>query len=181
MIALETWSRQEGFDAAVLAAKTQRSGTFGIDRPRQRVVAPLAGNGVGTVENFAAHDNAGAHSGPKDRAKDDAGALPRAIDRLRQREAVGIIGPAYLAFEQRFEIGLDRPSIETDRVRAAQQPGRDRQRARRAKADAAASLELRFGVAHQGVDLAQRRNIIVAGSGDAPAQQLPTDFIERND
>ena len=51
MIALQPRSGQEGLDATMLAAKTQRAGTLVVVRPRQRIVAPFACDRVWSAQH----------------------------------------------------------------------------------------------------------------------------------
>ena len=124
-----------------IRARPQKHGGPGplvVARPRQRVVPPFARDRVGTLEHAPVHDDAGADAGAEDRAEDHAGALARAVGRLRQREAVGVVGDADLAVERGLEVALDRLAVEAHGVRATQEAGRARDRARRADADHAA-------------------------------------------
>ena len=81
--------------------KHARPGTLVVARPGQRIVAPLPGDRVAPVEHLPVHDDARAHAGAQDHAEHDRGSGAGAVDRLRQREAVRVVGDAHLAAEQR--------------------------------------------------------------------------------
>ena len=64
---------------------------------------------------------------PRIDTEHDRRALPRAVARLRQREAVRVVRDPHLASERCLEIAPDRPAVEAHRIRAAQ-AGRSRAR-----------------------------------------------------
>ena len=74
------------------AAVARRARRLVAARPGQRVVAPLAGDGVGPDQHAAVDHDAAAGAGADDHAEHHAGAGRRAVGRLRQREAVGVVG-----------------------------------------------------------------------------------------
>src|SRR6185503_18586585 len=117
-------------DAPRPAAETGRSGPLVVAGPWQRVVAPLPGDGIGSVEHLAVHDHARSDAGTENDAVHDVGTLARAVGRLRQREAVGVVGDEDFARKDRLEIAPDRLTVEADRVRPTQEAGRARNRSR---------------------------------------------------
>src|SRR5689334_8039757 len=115
MIAFESASGDPGLDATRVAAEARRPGTFVVPRPRQGVVTPFTGDAVRPVEQRTTHHDAGTNTGAEDRAEDDLGALAGAVARLREREAVGIVGDADLALQHGFEIALERLPVQAHR------------------------------------------------------------------
>src|SRR5438045_2472676 len=86
-------------------------------------------------------------------------ASARAVDRLRQREAVGVILDAHLAPERALEVVLERPADEPGGVGVLDQARHARQRARNADADRA------------GADLLDQRHHRVEGRGVIAARR----------
>ena len=58
---------------------------------------PLAGNVIGASEYPLMHHDAATDAGAQDNAENNAGALPCAIYRFRQCEAIGVVFDADLA------------------------------------------------------------------------------------
>src|SRR5439155_7277140 len=100
MIALESRSGEKSLDAAAMPAKARLAGTLVVARPRQRIVAPFAGDRVGSIEHAAANDDASANAGAQYHAENHVESTPGPIRGLRQREAIGIVGDAHLASKQ---------------------------------------------------------------------------------
>ncbi len=63
--------------------------------PGQGHVAPLAGHGVATLHQPPVHHHPGAATGAQDRGEHHPMALARAVHRLGQGQAVGVVGVAY--------------------------------------------------------------------------------------
>ena len=99
MVALQPRATDVGLDATALAAEAQVAGLV-VARPRQGVVAPLAGQPVGPVQEMAVHDDAGADSSAQDGGEHHVGASARAVGGLRQGEAIGVVGHAHRLPEQ---------------------------------------------------------------------------------
>jgi hypothetical protein len=76
---------------------------------------------------------------------------------------------------------LDRATVETHRIRSAQQARRARDRPRGADADGAAVAELALGGGDELRNRAQRRTVIVLRRRDAPTQELASLPVEGND
>src|ERR1043165_2835587 len=90
----------------------QRARMLVLGHPRQRHVPPFAGDALVAGQHAAVHHDAAAYAGAQDGAEHDARAAPRAVDRLRQREAAPVVGEAPLAPEPPLEVGLERPVVE---------------------------------------------------------------------
>jgi hypothetical protein len=184
MVAFERGARHPGLDASAASAVARLPGTLVIARPRQRVVAPLAGDGIAAVEHLSIDDDARAHARAQDHAEHHGVARAGAVDRLGQRKAIRIVAHPDRAAEQRFEIVLERPAVEAHGVRSAQQSRRARQRARRAdphgsrtRDNAQSSLDVR----HEAGDRAQRALVIAMRRGNAVTQPFLPFGIECDD
>ncbi len=137
-------------------------------------MAPLAGDAVGTGQQLAVHHHAAAAAGAEDHAEHAARAGAGAVDRLGQREAVGVVVQAQLAAERALEVLLERLAVHPGRVAVAQLARGRRQRARMADADrqprgAGRGLER----LHQLRDRDERAGVVAARRGDALAVQDP--------
>ena len=103
MVALQPGAAHVGLDAAALAAEAQVARLV-VARPRQRVVAPLAGQAVRAVEQVTVHDDAGTDAGAEDAREHHFGAGAGTVGGLRQREAVGIVGHDHRLAEQPLQV-----------------------------------------------------------------------------
>ena len=149
-----------------------------VGRPGQRVVAPLAGEAVRPVQDTAAHDDAAADAGAEDDARTPPSApAAGAVGRLRQRQAVGVVGQAHGLTERRLQVAVQRLAVESGRVAVLHQPLR-RCVARCADADRAGRAVHRLpGAPHQ-VDDAQQCGVVVGARRRhtlAPATRRPAD------
>src|SRR6266516_1546417 len=100
-------------------------------------MSPFAGDRVAPDEHLALDHDAGADTGTENHAEHHVRALPRAIDRLGKREAIGIVVQAHFAPERALEVLLERPADEPGGVRVLDEAGDARQRPGDADADAA--------------------------------------------
>ena len=73
------------------SAETGGSGPLVVARPRQGVVAPLAGDAVRPDEHAPVDGDAGAGAGAEDHRPDHGRAGAGAVDGLGQGEAVGVV------------------------------------------------------------------------------------------
>ena len=80
-----------------MTAPAMRPRDFVQPRPRQRVMAPFAGDAVAATHHLAIDHDAAAAAGAEDDAEHHAVAGAGAIDGLGQREAVGVVLDAHLA------------------------------------------------------------------------------------
>ncbi len=126
MLALEPGTREERFEAAGPAAVAGRAGPLAVARPRQHVVAPFPGNRVGPRAELLTNHHAPARSCPDDHAENGRGSGRRAVRRLREREAVGIVGDEDRPPETVNKIGIEAPPDQPGRVRVLDQAGRRR-------------------------------------------------------
>jgi len=124
MIALDPRAGKERLDAAGVSGEAWMTRALVILRPGQWIVPPLSGDRIRTGKNVTPNDDASTHAGTEYDAEDDLRVGTGTVGRLRQREAVGVVGDRDFAFEQRLEIGPDRLAVEANRVGAAQQAGR---------------------------------------------------------
>ena len=100
----------------VLPHQQAGPGPLVLRGPRERVVAPLAGDRVRPGEDAAVHDDSAARAGPDDDAEDARGTGRRAVARLGEGEAVRVVGEADLAAEDarrgRSPSGRPRSQVE---------------------------------------------------------------------
>jgi hypothetical protein len=101
-------------------------------------VAPLARDAVTAGDHGALDDHAGAGARADDHAEHDARAGRSAVDSLREREAVRVVGQSDGPTERLGEQTVERQTVEADCVRAAEQAGLRGEGARRTDAHAAA-------------------------------------------
>ncbi len=94
MITRQTGTGEKGFYAPMLTAITRRAGSLLITRPRQRIVPPLSGDAVGTVYGTTMHHHATTGTGAEYYTEHHRCAGRGTVQRLRQGEAIGIIGNA---------------------------------------------------------------------------------------
>jgi hypothetical protein len=117
-------------------------------------------------------DQAAADSGAEDHAEDAARPASGTVDRLGQREAIGIVGEADVAPQRRADITVERMADQFRRVRVLDQSGGGRDRPRDADPDAAARAQRRFGLRDEFRDRRDDRAIRTARSRSPSAQQL---------
>ena len=139
---------------------------------------PLAGDRVRAREHAAVHHDPAAGARADDHAEHDARARGRAVGRLRQREAVGVVGGAHLPPERLRQVAVDRAADEPGRVRVLDEPARRRQRPRHAHAHAALAPGLLLDRLDERRDGADRRVVVVARRRDAPPRELAAVGVE---
>ena len=141
-------------------------------------MAPLAGDAVGAFDEAALDRDAAADAGAQDRAEHHLGPGGRAVDRLGQGEAVGVVGETDLAAERGHDVAVERLAVEAGGVGVLDQPRRRRQRARHADPDrglrAGLVLEAQDHVAHG----ADRRLVIGGGRLGAVAGRQAAGLVE---
>jgi hypothetical protein len=103
---------------------------------------------------------------------DAARVAPRAVDGLRQREAVGVVGHPHLAIEQRAEVAMERVADQLGRVGVLHEARGGRDRAGDAYADARVRAERGLGLAHQPGDRLQDRGVGAARRRAAAPEEL---------
>src|SRR5256714_610531 len=146
--------------------------------PWKRRVAPFAGERVVTFEHLAVDDDATAGAGAENGAEHDRRALRRAIDRLREREAIRVVGEAHLAAELLLQVVLEPPAVERRVVRVEHASALRRDRARHADADRAARADLALGLDDEARELGERRVVAGMRRSRALAQPLIARFIK---
>jgi len=82
VIAHQRRAAEKGFDAAVMAAETARTGIFFARQPRQRRMSPFAGDVIASGDDLAIDHNAAADACAENNAKDHTRAGAGAVDRL---------------------------------------------------------------------------------------------------
>src|SRR5262245_33480823 len=122
-------------DAARTAAVAEWSRTLLAIGPGQGIVPPLSRDPVHSGEHVSADHDPAASAGTDNDAENDRGAGPCTVRRFRQREAVRVVGEAYLTTEASGQIAGQRRSIEPRRVRVLDAPARGRDRAGNADAN----------------------------------------------
>src|SRR5262245_17561270 len=168
-----------GLDATALATEAQVARLV-VACPRQRVVAPLAGQSVRAVPQVAERDDAGAHAGAEDASEDHLGAGSGSVGGLRQREAVGIVGHDHGLDEQPLEVAWQRPVVELRRVAVLHHAALGHV-ARRSDADGAARAAGRLPRALDDADdRLQRRVVVALRRRDALAPALVAAAIEHD-
>src|SRR5436190_3262987 len=118
-------------------------------------MAPLAGDGIAADDHPAIDHQAAADPRAEDHAEDDVRALAGAVDRLRKREAVGVVVQAHLAAQQPLEVLLERLAGEPGGVGVLDQTRAAREGPWDADTDRAGA-----DFRHQRSDGLQRRGVI---------------------
>ena len=150
-LALEGRPAQPGLDAAAAAAIALRAGPLVVARQRQGVVAPFAADRLGADQRLALDHDAAAHAGAQDDAEHDRPAAARAVGRLGDGKAVGVVRqPHLVALQQALEVAIERMAVQLRGVGVLDQAGGGRDRAGMADADAAARAHLGLELAHHG-------------------------------
>lgn len=171
---------QVGLDAAGTAAIAGGQGQVILTGQRQRVVAPFAGDGVGTADQPAAHDEAATDAGADDHGEHHLRARAGAIRGFGHREAVGVVRQAQRPLQQRLQVLLQRLAVEAGGVGVADQAGDRRQRAGRADADAGPEADGALGVLNQAHDRPQRGLVVTLRRRHAASEAFTTVLVERD-
>ena len=171
VFARQAGAAEQRFDAAGLAAIAVEARILARHRPRQRVVAPFAGQPVGAAEHAAVHRDAGAHAGAQDRGEYHRRAGAGAVGGFGQGQTVGVVGHPHRLAQHRFEVGLQRAPVQTHRVRVLDPPRRG-QAAGCAQADAARPGGDVARRRHQRVDGLQGGRVVAGRGRAALAPQL---------
>src|SRR5688572_15351432 len=135
---------------------------------------PLAADGVCAANDLSVDHDAAAHTGAEDHAEHHRGALPRTIDRLREREAIRVVFQPDRSAQCFLEILSERLADQPGRVRVLDQAGRARLRAGNADTDGALPDFL-----HQRFDPRDSPRVIAARRGNPPAENFAPRAIER--
>ena len=104
-------------------APARRRRKFVRLRPRQRRVAPFAGDRVGPFEHAAVDRHAAPATSAEDRGEHDPPAGGGAAACFRESETVRVIDHAHRRAELRAHVLAERPVVEPDAVGVADQPG----------------------------------------------------------
>jgi hypothetical protein len=104
-----------------------------------------------------------------------------AVGRLRQSEAVGVVGHCDRPLQHLREVAVQRLAIEPGRVGVLEQAGRRGNRAGRAKPHGAACAELLLGLRDQRADRRQGRIIAAARARPPAPQQGRAAFVKPDD
>ena len=180
VVAGQAGAGQVGFDAAGAPAVAGRQRQVAGGGRGQRVVAPFAGDRRRAMEQAPMHDDAAADAGTEDGAEHDVGAACRAVGRLGQGEAVGVVGQAYLAAERGLEVTAQRAADQAGRIGVLDRAG-IRLGPRDADTDAAACAELAFRCGDQSGHGGDGGRVIAGRGGNAAAQQLAAVIGQRDD
>ena len=86
-------------------------------------MAPLTGDLVGALKDALPGRDPTADAGPEDHAEHRLVAAARTVDRLGEREAVGVVGDPDRAGEPGLEVGPEWPADEPGGVRVLDQAG----------------------------------------------------------
>src|SRR5471032_408985 len=121
-------------------------------RQGQGIVPPFAGDRLRADQSLAVDHNAATDAGAQDDAEHDAATRRRAVRRLRDGEAVGVVGQPHFAAERVFEIGLEWPAVEACGVGVLDQARRGRDRAGMRHAHAALPAGALFQIVHDARD-----------------------------
>jgi hypothetical protein len=141
---------------------------------------PFAGNAVGASENALPDGDAAADASAENHAEDHFCPLAGAVDGFRKGKAVGVVGQANIALQQRLQILAQPLADQAGRVGVLDPPVNGRFGAGRPDADAAALAKLAFRRFDQLADRPQRTVVIALRCRTAPPQQDPARAVERD-
>ena len=178
MVAGQRGAVQPALDAARAAAAAGRGRPIGAGAGRQRVVAPFAGDRVGAGERLALDHDAAADAGAEDHAEHHRRARGSAVDRLGQREAVGIVGDRHRHRERLREIRAQRPALDPGQVDHAERLAARADHARQRDADRRGRTMGRHQLGRDPGERGEGRGI-VARHVLPPATDLATRAVER--
>ncbi len=175
IVARQRAAAQEGLDAARMAAIAFGAGQLVRARPGQGVVAPFAGDGVGSAHHLFVDHEAAAHAGAEDGAEHDFRIGARAVGGLRQRETVGVVGDAHRLPEGGGEIALQRMADEANRIGVLHQSRHRGNSTRNADAHGrhAGALGHGLGRARELRHGADRAGVVAHGCRGTLAEQRP--------
>lgn len=174
----EGGTREHRLEAAMLAAPAEWAGYLVGLRPGQGRMAPLSGDTVVAFQHFSFDHHSTAAAGADDDAEYRVCPHAGAIDRLAQRETVGVVFHAYLVPEQARDIAVERMAIEGERIRVLDEPGCRADDAGNADPDACLTAEFRFRLLDQARDRVQSCTVGV-GCRDAPAEHRSAFRVDR--
>ena len=180
VVARQARAAEPGLDAAVLAAVARRCGRIAGIGPGQGVVTPFAGQAVRPDQQPAIDDDAGAHAGAQDCREHHGRAGAGAVGRLRQRQAVRVVGDAHRPPECERQVVRQRPAVQAGRVGVLDQAfaggGAGRADAHAARGQAQVGL----GPRDQRGDSGERGAIVAGRGGDALAPQAGAMRVEHD-
>ncbi len=186
VIALEARAGQPRLDAPAPPAVARGPGTLVVARPRQRIVSPLAGDRVAARRARGPPTTMPPPTPvPRITPNTTARAPPRAVDRLRQREAVRVVADAHRRAPSapRGRPANGRPLRHTEFEPRRSPVARDSDPgvpmptvAAPARRPSAASASRTSGAIASSVAL-----VVALRRGDAPAQALVAAGVERDD
>ena len=146
VVAGERGTGQKRLDAPGPPAITRGTRTLIVFGRRQRIVAPLAGDGVRADDDAAVHHEPAAGAGADDHAEHHRRSRGGAVGGFGQRETVRVVRQPHRAPERAREIAFKRTADQPGRVGVLDQSGGRRDRAGDADADPPSRLR-RFGEA----------------------------------
>ncbi len=168
----EAGPRQEGFDAAQLAAGARQAGALVVRRPGKRIVSPLAGYGIDADQRLAVDHDAAAAAGADDDPEDEAAAARAPVDRLGQGKAVGVVHDPQGPVEALRQVPVERPAVEGGVVGVLHDARRGGDRSGDPESDAAAASRLGFGLRHEPGERHERRLVAVRRRDPTPQQNV---------
>ena len=139
-------ARQKSLDAAGPAAVAGGARQLVGTRPGQRVVPPLAGDGVGADEKAPVANDPAADAGSKNDAEDGPLARRRTVGRLGEGKAIRVVGKAHRPAEGRLQVARQRAAIQPGGVCVLDKTRRRRDRAGHADPDRGRRADLPFEV-----------------------------------
>ena len=166
-VALEAGAGQECLDTPVLPAVALRRGrALLIRHPGERVVAPLAGDLVGSLVDALPDRDAAPYAGAENHAEHRVEAAARAVDRLGQREAVGVVGDAHRPGEPSLEVREEGPADEPGGVGVLDQSGGVADDAGNADAHGAGAPRFGLDLLDEARDRVEGAGVVVTWRGD---------------
>ena len=152
---------------------------LGGGRPGQGRVPPFARDAVAALHQALVDHHSAAAAGAYDGGEHHPGVRGGAVDRLRERQAVGVVGQPDLPRQRRLQVLPEPAAVQPGGVGVANHPGARGHRPWRADADTIAGSGLGLGLLDEVSDGAERR-VIAAGIGRPdPANEAPARIQRR--
>ena len=177
VIALEAGAGDHRFQTPRAPAPALERSDIGR-QPRQGHMPPFPAKPVRALDQRASDGKPATHARSDDHAEHDMRALRRAVDRLRQHHAIGIVGDPHRPAERHAKIVSEPAPVQEFRIGIAHQAGARIGCARHAHAD-------RSGLGDRALDLRDQRDdsvdraVVAAGVGHALPRDDRSARIER--